>query len=299
MTSVDQTELQDVDGGSGLAPRRTTAQNAARELKRAPVGAKIALVVILAYILTALLAPVLAPYGETAIVGSQFGPWSAAHWLGTDTLGRDMASRMIFAARNTVAIAFLMTIVTFLIGGTMGLVAATIGGVTDQILSRAVDVLMAIPILIFALLLLTIFGTSIPVLVAVIAVLESTRVYRVVRAAAMGVVVMDYVEVARLRGEGTAWIVGREVLPNILSPLFAEFGLRFCFIFLLISALSFLGLGLQPPTADWGAMVRENAILITFGDFTPLLPAGAIAILTIAVNTVVDWFLDRTSGLKD
>jgi peptide/nickel transport system permease protein len=158
---------------------------------------------------------------------------------------------------------------------------------------------MAIPALIFSLLLLTIFGTSIPVLIVIIAVLDSTRVFRLARAVSLNVVVMDFVEAARLRGEGIGWITLREVLPNIMPPLVAEFGLRFCFVFLTIAALSFLGLGIQPPLADWGSMVRDNATLITYGDVTPLLPAGAIALLTVGVNFVVDWFLHKTSGLRD
>ncbi|MBC6417053.1 MAG: ABC transporter permease subunit, partial [Rhodospirillales bacterium] len=133
----------------------------------------------------------------------------------------------------------------------------------------------------------------------VIAVLDSTRVFRLARAVAMNIVVMDYVEVAKLRGEGLWWQIRHEVLPNAMAPLVAEFGLRFCFVFLFIAALSFLGLGIQPPTADWGSMVRENASLITFGDVTPLLPAAAIALLTVAVNFVVDWMLHRSSGLKE
>ena len=142
-------------------------------------------------------------------------------------------------------------------------------------------------------------GTSIPVLIGVIAVLDSTRVYRLARAVSMNIVVLDYVEVAKLRGEGIWWIIRHEILPNSMPPLVAEFGLRFCFVFLFLSALSFLGLGIQPPTADWGSMVRDNATLITYGDITPLLPAGAIALLTVGVNFVVDWFLHKTSGLKD
>jgi len=130
-------------------------------------------------------------------------------------------------------------------------------------------------------------------------VLDSTRVFRLSRAVGMNVVVMEYVEAAKLRGEGLWWIIRSEILPNIMPPMVAEFGLRFCFVFLFISALSFLGLGIQPPTADWGSMVRDNATLITFGDVTPLLPAGAIALLTVGVNFVVDWFLQKTSGLKE
>ena len=210
-----------------------------------------------------------------------------------------MLTRLIYGARNTIGIAFLTTLLAFLIGCVAGFLAAVVGGWTEQAISRVNDILMAIPQLIFALLILTIAGTSIPVLVVVIAVLDSTRVYRLARAVAMNIVVMDYVEVARLRGEGLWWIMRSEVLPNALPPLVAEFGLRFCFVFLLLSALSFLGLGIQPPTADWGSMVRDNATLITFGDFTPILPAASIALLTIGVNFIVDWLLHKSSGLKD
>jgi peptide/nickel transport system permease protein len=167
------------------------------------------------------------------------------------------------------------------------------------LLSRSVDVLMSIPPLIFALVLLSIVGSSVPNLIIIMAVLDSTRVFRLSRSVAQGVVVMDYVEAARLRGEKLPWIMRREILPNIMPPLVAEFGLRFCFVFLTISALSFLGLGIQPPTADWGSMVKDNGALITYGDITPLLPAGAIALLTVSVNLVVDWFLHKTSGLRE
>lgn len=160
--------------------------------------------------------------------------------------------RLIYGARNTVSIAFVTTCLAFLIGGGAGLLAAAVGGWLDQVLARAVDVLMAIPQLIFAMLLLTIFGTSVPTLIVIIAVLDSTRVFRLARAAGMNIVVMDFVEVAELRGQGLGWIVRREILPNILPPLIAEFGMRFCFVFLLISSLSFLDIGIQPPTADAG-----------------------------------------------
>ncbi|MBS1270852.1 MAG: Glutathione transport system permease protein GsiD [Gammaproteobacteria bacterium] len=270
-----------------------------RELKKAPWTAKLGLVLILGYVFVAVFAPVLTPYGESEIVGRQFEPWGGQFLLGTDNLGRDMVTRLIYGARNTIGIAFLTTCLAFLIGGVGGILAAVLGRWMDQLLSRVVDILMAIPQLIFALLLLTIFGTSIPVLIIIIAVLDSTRVFRLARAVGANVAVMDFVEAARVRGEGIGWITIREVLPNIMAPLSAEFGLRFCFVFLTIAALSFLGLGIQPPTADWGSMVRDNATLITYGDITPLLPAAAIAMLTIAVNFVVDWFLHKTSGLRD
>ncbi|KAB0465041.1 ABC transporter permease [Pseudomonas tolaasii] len=268
-------------------------------LAKAPLSARFGLLIILLYIAVALFAPLLAPYGETQVVGEGFAPWSGQFLLGTDNLGRDMFSRLVYGARNTLGIAFLTTALAFLLGGLSGLVAAIKGGWIDQGLSRVVDVLMAIPQLIFALLILSVVGTNATSLVLVIALLDSTRVFRLSRAVAMTVVVQDFVEAARLRGEGLWWLVTREVLPNAAAPLIAEFGLRFCFVFLFISALSFLGLGIQPPTADWGSMVRDNAVLITFGDISPLLPALAVALITVSVNFVVDWMLHKSSGLKE
>ncbi|QHD06396.1 ABC transporter permease [Pseudomonas sp. R76] len=268
-------------------------------LARAPLSAKFGLLIIVLYIAVALFAPLLAPYGETQVVGEGFAPWSGQFLLGTDNLGRDMFSRLVYGARNTLGIAFLTTTLAFVLGGLSGLVAAIKGGLVDQGLSRVVDILMAIPQLIFALLILSVVGTNATSLVLVIALLDSTRVFCLSRAVAMTVVVQDFVEAARLRGEGLWWLVTREVLPNAAAPLIAEFGLRFCFVFLFISALSFLGLGIQPPTADWGSMVRDNAVLITFGDISPLLPALAVALITVSVNFVVDWMLHKSSGLKE
>jgi peptide/nickel transport system permease protein len=185
------------------------------------------------------------------------------------------------------------------------LIAAINRGWLDQLISRGVDVLMAIPSLIFALMLLSIFGSSAWSLIMIIAVIDSTRVFRLTRAVAVNVAVMDYVEAATVRGEGLGWIMRKEILPNIMPPLVAEFGLRFCFVFLTIASLSFLGVGIQPPTADWGSMVRETAQLIQFAKYdikaalTPLIPAGAIALITVGVNFLVDWFLQKSSGLRD
>ncbi|WP_284261641.1 ABC transporter permease [Roseicyclus amphidinii] len=264
-----------------------------------PLTAAFGLLVIAIYAAVAIAAPALAPFPEREIVGGQFQAWSAEHLLGTDRIGRDMLSRLIYGARNTVGIAFATTALAFVVGSILGLWAALTGGWLDQVLSRFVDALMSIPALIFSLLLLTIFGTSVLTLILVIAAVDATRVFRLARAVAQGIVVMDYIEAAKLRGEGAWFLIRREILPNAMAPLVAEFGLRFCFVFLTISSLSFLGLGIKPPTADWGSMVRDNATLITFGDVTPLLPAGCIALLTVAVNFVVDWQLHRASGLKE
>ncbi len=274
-------------------------------MKKSPITARIGLLIILIYAILALFAPYIAPYGEAEVFPVPYAPWSADFIFGTDQIGRDIFSRMIYGARNTVGIAVATTFLAFLIGGSLGLAAAISRSYLDLFLSRTVDVLMAIPQLIFALVLLSIFGSTVTNLIIIIAILDSTRVFRLTRAVSLNVVVMDYVEAAKLRGEGLGWIMRKEILPNILPPLIAEFGLRFCFVFLSIAALSFLGVGIQPPTADWGSMVRENASLIQFAQYdlkagiTPLLPAGAIALLTVAVNFVVDWFLHTTSGIRD
>jgi peptide/nickel transport system permease protein len=282
-----------------LALVAVTPTGHARTVREMPLTAAFGVFVIAVYLLVAVLAPLLAPFGQQEVVGAQYLPWGAPHYLGTDQLGRDMLSRLIYGARNTLVIALVTTALAFLLGAALGLWAAAEGGIVDQVLSRTVDALMAIPALVLALLLLTIFGTGVLTMILVIAAIDATRVFRLARSVAQGIVVMDYIEAAKLRGESTWRLVTREILPNATAPLVAEFGLRFCFVFLSISALSFLGLGIQPPTADWGSMVKENATLITFGDVTPLLPAGCIALLTVAVNFVVDWQLHRASGLKE
>ena len=303
---IDKSNTYSAAGEVGAAiEKRTIWSRFILDFKKSPYTARFGLIVVSLYIFVALFAPWLAPYGESQVFPAPYEPWSEKFVFGTDQIGRDILSRLIYGARNTVGIAVATTFLSFLIGGALGLAAAINRSWLDQLLSRSVDVLMAIPSLIFALVLLSIFGTNVVNLVIIIAVLDSTRVFRLTRAVAINVVVMDYVEAARLRGEGIGWIMRREILPNILPPLIAEFGLRFCFVFLTIAALSFLGVGIQPPTADWGSMVRENASLIQFAQYdikaglTPLLPAAAIALLTVAVNFVVDWFLHKTSGLRD
>lgn len=282
-----------------ITPQISRGQRIVKELIAAPLSAKLGLLIIFTYVFVALFAPWLAPFGESEIVGKKYLAWGEEFLLGTDNLGRDMLTRLIYGARNTVGIALVTTIYAFVLGGGLGIIAAVLGGWIDQLFSRLVDILMAIPALIFAMLLLSIFGTSVMSLILIIGLLDATRIFRITRAVSLNVVVMDFVEAARLRGEKIAWITVREILPSISAPLAAEFGIRFCFVFLTISSLSFLGLGIQPPTADWGSMVRDTADLITFEDYTPLIPAAAIAILTIGVNFVVDWFLHKTSGLKD
>jgi peptide/nickel transport system permease protein len=334
-----------------------SSQNMAKELRTAPLTAGFGMFVIFTYAVAGIFAPIIAPFGEAEVISSAFAPADDTMLLGADQLGRDMFSRIIYGARNTVALALAGTLLAFILGALAGLLAATTGGWFDQFLGRMSDVIMSIPSLIFALLMLSIFGGDLAnnttsfwlllgfalvvgvllvaaisessilgwliglavmagfaavfagamltifnpsevILVLVVAVIYSPRVFRLTRAVAGNVVVMDYIEAAKLRGERKWYLIRREILPNSTAPLVAEFGLEFCFVFLLIAGLSFLGLGIQPPTADWGSMVRENATLISFGEMTPLIPAAAIALLTVAVNFVVDWMLYRSSGLK-
>ena len=249
---------------SNLYIRRSFYEKAIINLKKAPVTAWIGMIIVTFYFFVATFAPLLAPYGEAEIFKVPYAPWDSVHIFGTDRLGRDIFSRLIYGARNTMGIALITTFLAFLIGVGLGLLSAILSGWVDQILARFVDILMAIPSLIFALMLLSIFGSTALNLILIIAVLDSTRVFRLSRAVGMNIVVMEYVEAAKLRGEKIGWIMSKEILPNILPPLVAEFGLRFCYVFLMIASLSFLGVGIQPPTADWGSMVRETAELIQF-----------------------------------
>jgi peptide/nickel transport system permease protein len=278
---------------------RIARPNLAKELRTAPLTAGFGMFVIFTYAIAGVFAPLIAPHGQAEVISSSFAPPDQNMLLGADQLGRDVFSRIIYGARNSVGLALVATLLAFTMGALAGLFAAVKGGWFDQLLGRISDIIMSVPSLIFALLMLSIFGTNLSIIVIVVAVIYSPRVFRLSRAVAGNIVVMDYIEAAKLRGEGDWYLIRREILPNSVAPLIAEFGLEFCFVFLLIAGLSFLGLGIQPPTADWGSMVRENATLISFGDPTPLIPAAAIALLTVSINFVVDWMLFRSSGLKE
>ncbi|MBP0582271.1 ABC transporter permease [Labrys sp. LIt4] len=268
---------------------------------KAPLTAVIGLFIIALNVVIAVAGPWLAPYSETQTVGKTWATISATSWLGTDQIGRDMLTRLIYGARLTIGIALVTTILSFAIGITLGLVAAVTGRWIDAVLSRTVDIVMSVPLLIWALIILSIFGQTLTSLVLTIAFLDSSRVYRLARALGMNLASLDFVEVARLRGEGIWWVVWREILPNAAAPLMSEFGLRFCFNFLFIAALSFIGLGVPLPYADWGGMVRDNITSLKLGRAAALYPAAAIALLTIGINLVVDWFLSidaRPSGAQ-
>ncbi len=272
--------------------RRAAGKNVMRILGyKLSATAQIGVVIVLINVLVAVLAPLIAPFDQATPVGDAWADPDAQHWLGLDNVGRDILSRLIYGARMSIGLSLVITVLSFLIGVISGFAAAVAGGWIDQLLSRLVDLLLSMPTLIFAFVILSVLGSALPVLIVTIAVLDSTKVFRLARSVAINIVSLEFVEAARLRGEGWWWIVTREVLPNAIPPLTAEFGLRFCFTFLFIAALSFLGLGVQPPDADWGSMVKDYRDMINFGSAAPLYPAAAIAILTIGVNFVVDWML--------
>ncbi len=280
--------------------------------KNLPLSAAIGLILTGTYFLAAIFAGVISPYGMAETVGEVWEPARLGYilgltpegvpepkfWLGTDQIGRDLLTRMIYGGQTTIFIATAATILSFTTGSVLGFLAAVSGGWVDQVMSRMVDLFMAIPSLILALVILSSIDATVTTLIVLMGLLDSTRVFRLARAVAVDISVMDYVEAARLRGEKLGWIIFREILPNALSPLVAEMGLRFIFMVLFISTLSFLGIGVQPPLADWGGIVKENKEGINFGIGAALYPAVAIATLAISVNLVADWVLNRTTSLK-
>lgn len=266
------------------APRRRRAHGG-----RIAVGLAAGFVLIC--VLAALGADWIAPYAPDELVGMPWQPSDGSFLLGTDQLGRDMLSRIIFGARTSIGLSLAITLIAFAAGGALGLAAVTLGGFADQAISRMVDLLMALPPLVMALVALSVFGTSMIVLTLVAALIASLRVFRLTRSLGLDIAARDFVDVARLRGESVWWIMRREILPNAAIPLIAEFGLRFVFAFLFIASLSFLGLGVQPPIADWGGMVRENVGAFNYGRMTPLVPAGFIALMAVSVNLIGDWIV--------
>lgn len=254
----------------------------------------LAIAIILMWCVVAAFAPWIAPYSESDIVlNESYAPANWTYLLGTDYLGRDLLSRLIYGARMTLTLALVATGLAFLFGVAVGFLAGLRGGLVDVILSRINDVFISIPQIMLALIVVTGLGSSLAVLIATIAFIEGTRVYRLARALAQDVNTRDFIELSRARGESTGWIMVNEVLPNSVGPLLTEFGLRFTYSILLLSALSFLGLGVQPPAADWGGMVKENLTGISFGAPAAIAPALAILSLTMAINLLVDWQLNR------
>lgn len=252
------------------------------------VGA-LCLLIIVGWASVAVFAPWIAPHGVGDVVDSDyFGPMTREMPLGSDYLGRDMLSRILHGARYTVGVSLAAVVLACGTGVTLGMAAAVSGGWFDAALSRFLDALNSIPSKLFGLVVVAAVGSTIPVLILTLAVIYVPGSYRFARALAVNVNAMDFISVARLRGERLPYLIGAEILPNILGPVFADVGLRFVFVVLLLSGLSFLGLGVQPPNADWGALVRENIGGLPFGAPAVMAPSVAIASLTIAINLLID-----------
>ena len=250
---------------------------------------KLGLAILMLWLVTALVGPSLMQHdgtdmGEAAV----FAASSAEHWLGTDYLGRDMLARIIQGARYTVGIALLATLLASGIGTTLALLAAASQPWIDASLSRGIDTLTSVPSKMLALILVAAVGSSLPMLIMTAAVIYIPGAFRMARSLAVNINAMDYVTVARTRGEGRWYIMRHEILPNIINPMLADLGLRFVYVVLLLASLSFLGLGVQPPNADWGSLVRENIGALPSAGAAIVAPALAIASLTIAVNLLID-----------
>jgi peptide/nickel transport system permease protein len=265
-----------------------------KKIKLTWVG-KLGVSVVVFWVIMVFIGPYIAPFHEADIIAyDSFMPvWSETegegfHLLGTDYIERDILSRVLWGARTTIGISFLATLLAYLVGVTLGIGAAVAGGWVDMVFSRINDAILSLPSIMLGLLIVVALGTSIPILILTASVIYAASVYRIARALGQDIMVMDFVEAARVRGEGMWYIITREVLPNAIMPLATDFGLRLVFVVLFISSLSFLGLGIQPPMADWGSMVRQNLDGLGYGSYAAVWPALAIASFTIAINLIVD-----------
>ena len=291
-------------GSTGPAPQFEELPDAPpRRRLQLTWSGKLGVAVVVFWAAVVAIGPAISPYHEADILdealfiepgsdelypATDFQPPSRVVWLGSDYLGRDTLSRTLFGARTTIGIALASTLLAYLVGVTLGIAAAVGGVVLDSALSRVNDAFLSMPTIMLALVVIAAIGSTIPILILLTGLIYATSVFRIARALGLDVMVSDFVEAARVRGEGLWWIITREILPNVAMPMATDFGLRFVYVILFISSLSFLGLGVQPPQSDWGSMVRENLSGLPYGSIAPLVPAMAIATLTIAINLIVD-----------
>jgi peptide/nickel transport system permease protein len=220
--------------------------------------------------------------------GSSLQAPSAAHWFGTDDLGRDVFARTMAGARTVIIIAPLATILALLWGGIIGLIAGFYRGLTDEIIMRLIDVLLALPIIITSILILSLLGKGTAIIIIAIGALFTPVVSRTVRAAVIGEREREYVMAARLRGERSAFVMAREILPNITQPIIVEGTIRLGYAVFTAATLSFLGFGLAPPSPDWGLTIANERIFLQIAPWTVLFPAAALASLVVAVNLITD-----------
>jgi len=254
---------------------------------RSGTGA-VGLAVLAFVLLVALFGPFVAPHSPARPIGIPYEGPSAEALLGTDFLGRDVLSRVLWGGRSVIALAGLSVLLAYTGGLVVGLAAGYSRGLLDPILMRSADVLLSLPALLFLLVLVTGLGSSRTVLVVGVALIQMPLVARIIRSATQTQSVRGFVEAAAARGERTSAILGREVMPNIVPTIAADVGLRLTYAIILVASVNFLGLGLQPPDADWGLMVSENRSGLNLNPLAVLAPATMIALLTIAVNMVGD-----------
>jgi len=254
------------------------------------------------WVFIAIFGPYIAPLGENDLPFpddySEFQPPRAGAWLGTDVDDRDILSRLMYGAGRTIGISFVATVLAYFLGVILGIGAAISSPRVDMIVSRINDAFLSLPTIMLGLVVVAAVGSSIPVLIVTAGVIYATVVFRLARALGQEIMVMDFVEAARVRGEGYLWIITREIWPNAAMPLMTDFGLRLIYVILFISSLSFLGLGVQPPQSDWGSMVRENLGALSYGQsvIPVIAPALSIATLTVAINLIVDDISAHSGG---
>jgi peptide/nickel transport system permease protein len=249
---------------------------------------QVGLILVTLVAVPALMAPLLSGGDMGNVVGAPWADASLQHPLGLDNLGRDMANRLMWSARTSLCVSLVATLLAFVVGTSLGALVAVRGRWVEKVADRVVDLLMALPPLIFALVVLSIAGTSLASLVFTVAIMSATRFFRVSRTLAASVVVQPYFEIAIARKERLTWLIFHEVLPNIVKPLLAQSGLQLCSALLLVASLGFLGFGLAPPLTDLGSVVRENAPALGFGLWAPLFPAITIALFISGINLLID-----------
>ncbi len=247
----------------------------------------------------ALLGPSLAPHADQEVVGTPLAGPSADALLGTDILGRDVFSRVLLGGVSLLAVALGATVLAYLIGASWGMLVTLRSRLLDTVSIGAVDVVLSLPPLIVALVLLAGAGSGTVVVAVALAAVQVPRVFRIVRAASREVVTQDYVEAAFARGDSTLRVLRRDVLPNIVTPLLADFGVRITSSIILVSSLSFLGLGAPPPQADWGLMINENRTGILVQPWGVMAPALLIAALSVGINLITDGFSRAFGGATD
>jgi peptide/nickel transport system permease protein len=271
-------------GGFGARVRRTPLYQGAVHTGTGRAGLALCVLILL----LAFVGPYFSPYDPDSLVGLPFDPPSASHWLGTDKLGRDSLSRFLWGGRAMVLVAVLATLLAYMIAIPIGLISGFLRGPLDLTTVGVVDILLAFPPIVFVLALLSATGPKLGFVIMAIAIIHVPRIIRIVRIVTLEVSTSEFVEAAIARGEPLRSVLFREIMPNIWTPVLADFGLRLAHSVVLFASLSFLGVALQPPAADWGLMINENKDGLFVNPWVTIAPAIIIALLTIAINLVAD-----------